>query len=323
MSVVTSRGLRVPRYRIGTSTIRDHAPGGSSGVRSKAVPAKDDDPVTLGLAAARATLDGSDVDAVYFATATPLYTYGSATPLLTEALGLDEATEVRTFTESNRAGTAALGAAADAADARGQTVLVVAADVPTPAQGSDREKTAGAGAGAVVIEPGGDGLAFVGRGSCTRNLLEAWQAPEDEQRHEADDRFARDIGYVESTVRAVERAVDAAGWANEDVDALVVNQPNPRFPGRISRELGLHDDAVAGPGFASQYGDLGSASALAVLSWAELGEGDRVVVGSYGAGVADAYSLRVEGRPPSPSANPAEPERLGYVEYLQHIGHLE
>lgn len=324
MSVITSRGRHLPHYRISTGSVREHVPGGTNGIRTKAVQAPDDDPLTLALVAARAAAaDTADVDSIHFATATPVYTYGSVTPLLTEALELNESTHVRTYTESDRAGTAALAAAADAAAARSETALVVAADAPTPAQGSNREKTAGAGAGAALVEPDGEGLAVAGRGNCTRNLLESWQAPDENQRHDADDRFARDVGYVESHVNAIARALDDADWAAEDVDALAVNQPNPRFPGRVAHDVGVDEEALAEPSFARDYGDLGSASALSVLASADVSPDDHVVVASYGAGVADAVCLRVDGQPPIPAEVPGDGEELNYVEYLQHIGHLE
>ena len=324
MSVITSRGRHLPRYRLDTDTIREHVSGGTDGVRTKAVQASDDDSLTLALKAARAVGGNQfSVDSIHFATATPVYTYGSVTPLLTEVLGLDESTHVQTYTGSNRAGTAALVAATDAAVARSTPILLVAAETPTPAQGSDREKTAGAGAAAALIEPGDEGLEVVGSGSCTRSLLESWQAPNENYRHDADNRFARDIGYVKSNVHAIERALTDAGWRAEEIDALVVNQPNPRFPSRVARNIGVDEDKLAEPSFARDYGDLGSASALSVLAGVDLSSEDWIVVASYGAGVADAVCLRANGQPPAPAAAPGDGEDLSYLEYLQHVGHLE
>jgi len=324
MPVITSRGRHLPGYRIETGTIREHVSGGTNGVRTKSVQAPDDDALTLALAAARAVgADEAPLDEIHFATTTPAYAYGSVTPLLVESLGLGASTAVRTHRDSDRAGVTALGAAADAAAARGETALTVAADAPAPAQGTDREKTAGAGAAAVLVKPGDNGLAVVGHGTCTRDLLESWQAPTDSDRHDADDRFARDVGYVESHVRAVERALDDAGWVPENVDALALNQPNPRFPGRVAGAVGVPDDALAAPSLARECGDLCSASPLASLAGADVAADDRVVVAGFGAGVADAVCLRANGTPPAPAPDPGEGTELDYVEYLQHIGHLE
>jgi 3-hydroxy-3-methylglutaryl CoA synthase len=324
MTAITSRGRYLPGYRVSTREIRDVHGGGSDGVKTKAVQAKDDDVTTLALAAARDALDGDpDVDAVHLATTTPVYAYGSVMGAVVESLGLPETTETASYRNTPRAATAALRNARDAVGARDSTALVVATDAPTPATGTDREKTAGAGAAALLLEPRDDGLVPVGDGACTRDLLDEWEAPDDGVRRSGDDRFARDVGYVETSVTAAESALADADWDAADVDALVCNHPNPKFPGRVARSLGTADDALVAPSFASDHGDLGSASAPAILARADLAEGDRVLACSYGTGTADALAFRVEGEPPAPaSARDDEPIDLSYVEYLQHTGEL-
>lgn len=324
MTAITSRGRYLPRYRVSTREIRDVHGGGSDGVKTKAVQAKDDDVTTLALSTARDALDGdADVGAVHLATTTPAYAYGSVMGAVVESLGLPETTETASYRNTPRAATAALRNARDAVAARDETALVVAADAPTPATGTDREKTAGAGAAALLLEPGRDGLVPVGDGACTRDLLEEWEAPDDGVRRSGDDRFGRDVGYVETSVTAGESALTDAGWDAADVDVLVLNHPNPKFPGRVAGALGTPDDALVAPSFASDYGDLGSASAPAILASAELAEGDHVLACSYGTGTADAIALRVEGEAPAAaSARDREPIDLSYVEYLQHTGGL-
>lgn len=293
-------------------------------MKTKAVQAKDDDVTTLALAAARDALgEDADVDAVHLATTTPAYAYGTVMGALVESLELPETTETASYRNTPRAATAALRNARDAVAARDGTALVVAADAPTPATGTDREKTAGAGAAALLLEPGRDGLVPVGDGACTRDLLEEWEAPDDGVRHRGDDRFGRDVGYVETSVTAAEAALADADWDAADVDALVCNHPNPKFPGRVARSLGTPDGALVAPSFASDHGDLGSASAPAILAGAGLAGGDRVLACSYGTGTADAIAFRVEGDPPATASSPdREPIDLSYVELLQHTGRL-
>lgn len=324
MPAITSRGRYLPGYRISTTAIRDVHGGGSDGVKSKRVQAKDDDATTLALSAARDAVDDpASVDALHFATTTPVYDYGSVTGTIVEALGLAETTETASYRDTPRAATAALRNALDAAAARNLTSVVVAADAPSPERGTDREKTAGAGAAAVVVGPGDEGLVTVGVGSCDRDLLEEWSAPGETTRHAGDDRFGRDVGYVETNRVAAEAALADADWAAEDVDAFAVNHPNPKFPGRAAAAVGVPDDALVDPGFAAEHGDLGSASALSILSRADLATGDRVLVATYGTGVADALAFRVEGDPPAAATGPrGEPTELTYVELLQHTGQI-
>ncbi|WP_336000708.1 hypothetical protein [Halorientalis halophila] len=323
MAHVTRRELSLPRYRIPTGAIRDQWGGGASGVQEKTVQAKDDDPTTLATRAGLAALDGrTDVDAVFFATTTAAYEYGSVTPFLAESLGLDDDTYVQAFGESSRAGTAALRAAHDAVAGGREAVLVLAAEAPSPRPRSDRETVAGAGASAVLVEADGDGLERVATGSCARPLLDEWEAPGGETRQTADDRFARDKGYVETTEQAVDRALDAAGWAADDLGALVLPHPNGKFAGRLAGAVGVGEGVLATPAFGREYGDLGAASTAGSLALADLAAGDRLVVAGYGAGTADALAYEVS-EPPAAASVDGETVELDYVDYLEHADQLE
>lgn len=321
MAHVTRRELYLPRYRVPTATIREQWGGGASGVGTKTVQAVDDDATTLATRAGRAALDGRSVDAVFFATTTPVYDFGSVTPFLVDSLGLDEDTYVQTFGESARAGTAALRAAHEAVAGGSDAVLVVAAEAPSPSPRSDWEKVAGAGASAVLVESEGEGLEQVAAATRARPLLDEWQAPGSDRLSTADDRFARNIGYVETTQGAVEAALDDAGWTVGDLDALVVTHPNGKFAGRLAGAVGV-DDALATPAFGREYGALRSASALGSLAQADLAAGDRVVVAGYGTGTADALAYEVSA-PPDPAADTGETVELDYVDYLEHVNQLE
>lgn len=319
---INTRGLALPRYRISTGAIRDQWGGGAKGVQTKAVQAKDDDPTTLAVRAGRAALDGrTDVDAVFFATTTPVYEYGSVTPFLAESLGLDDDTYVQSFSESARAGTAALRAAHEAVATDSDSVLVVAAEAPSPEPESDWEKVAGAGAAAAVVEADGEGLEQVATGSCARPLLEEWREPGSETLNGADARFARNIGYVQTTSRAIDRALENAGWTPDAVSSLVVTHPNGKFASRLAGAVGV-GDALATPSFGSDYGNLRAAGALGSLARADLEAGDRVVVAGYGSGTADALAYEVS-EPPAAAAPPSETVELNYVEYLEHANQLE
>jgi hydroxymethylglutaryl-CoA synthase len=317
MSTIIAREYHFPRYRLPTGAVRDQWGGGANGVKAKSVQAVDDDAVTLGLRAAKGVLDGrTDVDTLVFATTSGDYQYGTATPTMCEALGLPADVYTVTVTESARAGTAALRVANDSVDSGAETALVVAAEAPQPEPGTDREKTAGAGAAAALVEAGGSGFTQVSQATNTRNVLEEWQASNNATRHRADDRYGRDLGYVAGIENAVETVLDETEWTPDQVDALALQQPNPKFVSRVSRTLGL-DDATVAPSLATQHGNLGSASVLATLARTEAAEGDRIVVASYGSGVADAIAYEateaVDSRP-APDAD--DLTELEYVEYL-------
>lgn len=323
MVAITTCGYHLPRYRIGTDAIRERWGGGSAGVRTKTVPAADDDAVTLAVEAGQRVLDGDETaGALFFATTTPTYEYGEVAPALVEALGLPADAHTATFDASRRAGTAALRAAAAHVAAWDEAAVVLAAEAPRPEPRTDREKTAGSAAAALVLAPGDDGLSLAATGSRSRPLAEEWQASGG-PRHSGDDRFGRDVGYVDTASAAVEGALADAGWTADDVDAVVVDQPNAKHPRRLVRSLGVDGDRLVAADLAADHGDLGSASALAGLANADPGSGDRVVVAAYGSGVADALAFEAASPPtthrPAPDAPTVD---LSYLDYLEHADSL-
>jgi 3-hydroxy-3-methylglutaryl CoA synthase len=262
------------------------------------------------------------VDAVFFATSTPVYQYGSVTPLLVDALGLDDDVYVQAFGESARAGTAALRAAGNAVRAGSDAALVIAAEAPSPSPRSDWEKIAGAGASAAIVKSDGDGIEQVAAEGCARPLLDEWQEPQSETLSTADDRFARDIGYIETTQQAIERVLDTADWSADALDSLVVTHPNGKFARRLASAVGVGDDALATPAFGREYGNLRTASALGSLALADLAAGDRLIVAGYGAGTADAVAYEVS-KPPTAAIVADESREIEYVDYLTHVNQLE
>lgn len=325
MGVVTGRSLCLPKYRLKTDVIREHWGGGSSGVKQKVVQASDDEPVTLGIRATKAAVDDpSRVDSVFFATSTPTYQYGYTVPTLCDALGLSEDTYVQVFGQSNRAGTAALRAAHDAvAGDSADVALVVASDVPNPVPGGDQEKTAGAGASALVVESDATaGLQARQAATATQDLIEEWKPRDKVTRQAADQRFTREVGYVRMVEKALRSVMDDLGWEASDVDVFVVNQPNPKFLSRLVSSVGMTEQQIATPAFAERHGNLRSASAFAVLSQTNLSAEENVVVASYGTGTADAIAYEVTSEVPAQETTTQSTKQLNYVEYLKHIDQL-
>jgi len=319
MAHLSHRTRYLPPYHLPTSVLRERWGGVSKGVRSKAVQATDDDALTLALRCAENVLDGrEDVSTVTFATSTPVYQSGSVTPMLVEALGLGSDVYSLTFTASPRAGTAALRAAHDAVAASNSPALVVCADAPTPVPGSDREKTAGAGASAAVLEPDSGPLSLSGYATESRSILESWQGRNEIDLHTADDRFTRDSGYVETTSAAIDALLDDVGWDREDVTGLAATQPNVKYLSRLGSKTGIDPLTLD---FTRTVGGLGTAGPLAELAGASLDIGDRIVLAGYGAGTADALAYTAEVTTAG-TGSQRESTELSYVEYLEFTNNL-
>lgn len=323
---VAGVGVHLPRYRIDADTIRE-AWGRfqASGIREKRVAGADEDALTMGATAAgralaAAGVDGVDLASLAFATTTPPMAEEDPTPRLGEFLGAPASATRQTINGSTRAGTRALSAAIDA----GRTpALVVAADCPRGEPSSAEDHAAGAGAVAFV-------LVEVGGATPTDRAEHSAVYPGTRFR-EAGGEYVEGLGigsydrqaFTECVTGAVEGVVaDATGVAN--VDALALQAPDGKLPGRAAGSLDLDADLVT---VAGHLGDLGAASAPMALARAwEEGAGSVLVVG-YGSG-AGADALRFEGTAPveggtgSGGGTGDEVASVTYPEYLRLRGEI-
>jgi len=299
-------------------------------VESKAVPAGDEDAVTMAVAAARDALDRSDrsraeLDALGFASTTPPVDEGEISATVAGILGLDSAVDATAFTGSTRAGTRAVRAAADA----GGPALVVAADAPRAAPGDAVEHAAGAGAAALLVEPAGERGAAPGHARVVDAATHTAEFPGVRFRRRGSDAVE---AYGATTYeRDAYRTVVGGAADGLDVEplsaaaaagsiALAPTAPDGKLPGRAARAVGF--DATAYEA-ATELGDAGAASPLLGLlsAWADGREAVAVV--GYGAGAA-ADALAVVGRPPDPPAPDGSRETtdIDYAAYARKRGHL-
>jgi hydroxymethylglutaryl-CoA synthase len=288
MTDLVGYGSYVPRYRIQRSDIAaqydDHARGGET-----AVPAHDENVTTMAVEAATTALDhadaaGSDLDLVYAATTSDPFDERGVAPHVTRALGAPDGVRVGDFQGSARAATNAVSAAVDAVAAgRAGTALVVASDVLSASPGTSAERTAGAGAGALVLGRGNEPVAeLVDEASATTGYVGRF-APADAPVREGDGRFNREqyLAAVTGAVGALDGGefdrvafpAHDGGWGQKAAGAL-----------DIDAEHSSTFDAV---GYAAAGGVLLDLAAALDAAAA----GDRVLVAGYGPGGCDAVSV--------------------------------
>ncbi|WP_254534693.1 zinc ribbon domain-containing protein [Halomarina litorea] len=288
----------------------------ASGVESVAVPAADEDTLTMAAAAGRNALDAADVDGeavewLAFASTTPPLAEEDLTPRLGSMLGVGEGARHHTFTGSTRAGTRALLAAPTDG-----TALVVVSDAPRGAPDSAEGQGAGAGAAAFL---------------CTRDgTAEVTQANEHVSPYPGT-RFRR-TGDEEVTglgVTSYDRqaftetlAKAAAGVETDDADAVAVQSPDGKLPYRATGALGVEASVVAACETVSELGDTGAASVPLSLARA-LADGHRTVLAAaFGSGAgADALRVEADGEVPATLELDAG-ESVTYAEYLRLRGEI-
>ncbi|WP_254547409.1 hypothetical protein [Halomarina pelagica] len=347
MVVIAGCGGYVPLYRIERETIA--AQHGGSGRGESAVPARDENHVTMaceaaGTALARAGIEGGDLGAVFAASVTdPLAEHGIAAHV---AYRFDATGDVRTgdFRATPRAAADALFAARAFVEATGERAIVVASDVLPAESGDGGEAYAGAGAGAVVVAPdagrgnvagesanvdatdadatdadatdAGDAPAatLTGWGQETTGFVERHRE-HGEPAIGGDARFERRYGARPAAEAAVERAL-----ASAEIDAparAVACAPDARLArtvlGGVEAEHVSTFDAVGSAGTASLLLDLAH-----LLETSEPGTPALAVC--YGAGGADAVAFEVG---EAGKRGETVADLLDAKEYVTYAKHLE
>jgi hydroxymethylglutaryl-CoA synthase len=292
----------------------------ASGIDTTAVPAADEDALTMGWEAARRALsaggtDAAALDFLAFATTTPPVEEEDLTARLASFLGVEGAA-THALGGSTRAGTRALVAALDAAPERG---LVVAADCPQGEPDDAHEHAAGAGAAAFLV--GHHAPAAVADRAETTTPF-----PGTRFRERGDDRV-RGIDVTSYDRRSFREVTTAAADAVDagTPDAAAVQAPDGKLPYRVADALGTDAETIAVHETVSELGDTAAASVPLSLALAlALGDGPgRVLAVGYGSGAsADALVIDADDPVPAEADLDAEGEELSYAAYLRRRGEV-
>lgn len=281
-----SAGVHVPRYRLRTVTQRSafdrvHAPG----IEATAVPAADEDTLTMAVAAAERALAGApigrdEVRIATVATTTPPQAEGARAGRLSKMLGLDPAVATASFEGNLLAGAAALDRAFDADG----PALVAIGDAPRgdPAGGGQR---LGAGAAAFLIDDGAE-VSVLGRGWVADDRPGVRYRPVDGGLAAVGVRGYERAAVRDGVVAAVNGMATSLGdgFDREGLAAAALHQPDGRTPGRLAGALELADGTADRGLIADHIGDAGAAGVPLGLAVALDGrrEGDRTLAGFAG-----------------------------------------
>jgi hydroxymethylglutaryl-CoA synthase len=339
-------GAYAPRRYVTSETVEEAwGEFAGSGVEQTAVPAADEDTLTMVAEAARLTLDAAGVDSERIAgltvgTTTPPTEEPGMPARLVSMLGLDAATTARQIGGSANAGVSALVAGLNTDLGEDEAVLVVAGDVVRGEPDSAAEQAGGAGAAAVVLTPGGPGR-VLGFGEHTvsypgTRVRRAGARESEELGITAYERqaYRETVGGAVESLDAAVAENDAgtsvgcadAGTAVADVDAAAVGAPDGSLPYRASDALGVDSETIRAGSVVHDLGDCGTATPLLGLARA-LDEGsESMLVVGYGAG-SGATALVVEAESDTGESIPvarrtAGTDTVSYAEYLRLRGEI-
>lgn len=293
MAGIVSYGVYVPLWRLDLQSL-------GKGRGEKAIANFDEDSLTMGVAAGTNCLRGMDrssIDGVFFASTTSPYHEKQISATIATALDLREDILTADFSNSLRAGTAAMRAAADSVKAgTARKMLVIAADMRPAMPGTEFERLFGDGAVAFTI--GADNVRVEIKDSAATccEIIDTWRMDEEKYVRSWEERFAMEEGYLKVLPISVAALMKKSGLTTKDFSKAAFYGPDARRHRDMAKKLAFSDSQVQDPMFGA-LGDTGAAFSLMLLAAAleEAQPGDKLLLASYGNG-ADAFYLEATGK---------------------------
>ena len=276
-SGIAAYGSHVPFWRLTGATVAA-ALGKRASPASRAVASYDQDTTTLAVEAARIALHSAPsgtaeaIDALAFATATPVYADKTNATAIHAALSLPGRVRSSDAGASSRGGIAALIAALRSRE----LTLVAVSDVNTGPAGSASEAYGDAAAAFVAGESDDLMAEFLGAGSVSAEFEDRWRSPGAPWSSYWEERFAETI-YARLGEESFTAAVKAAGIAPADVSRVAITGVSPRAAARVGKAIGLDRDRIADD-LAGSVGFSGAAHpALLLASMLDVAEPGEVI----------------------------------------------
>ena len=318
---LTAAGVHVPRFRIESSTIGeawgvDHA----SGIERKALPAADEDAVTMAISAARDALDrgnanAADLSFVGLATTTPPLAEEELAPRVVRALGGASDARTATATASPLAGLDVLERAVEADG----PALAIAADAPTgdPAEADHR-----LGAGAV---------AFLVDDDAPVTLVDSAAHSDEYPGVRYRERGSEEVDALGVTTYERDAVGESVAAVVSDLDVsepagAALHQPNGGLPHRAGGRTDIAGAAIERGTVVDRVGDAGAATVPLGLcaALASADADDATVAVDFGGG-GGALGLAFAGgldNAPSVDERLSGGELVSYDRYLRERGYV-
>lgn len=292
---ITSIGAYIPKYRLSLEEIGKmwQTKGGPG---EKSVAGYDEDAVTMAVAASLDCMKrkGSQADGLYLATTTAPYKEKQGAAIVAGAVDLEKTTHTADFSNTLRAGSAAIKAAFDAVKGgSAKNVLVVASDCRTGAPKGKLEYLLGDGAAAVMIGKKNPVAIIDGVHSLYSDFTDFWRTEKDSFIQWGEGRFIEEAGYMPLMTEAMKELMEKYSFTPKDFTKAVFYAPDSRNHAGLAKALNFDKNQVQDPLFA-KIGNAGTAAAMIMLVAAleEARPGDRILFATYGDGV-DAFIFRI------------------------------
>ena len=290
---ILSFGGYVPRIRLSRQSIVDAnswfnpaLKGLAKGERSMAN--WDEDSVTMAVEAARDCLSGVDragVTALYMASTSYPFQDRQNSGILAEALRLDSGIQTMDIAASQRAGTSGLIAALQASSGAGGQVLLASGEKRRTKAANPLELTTGDGAAALLVGEGDVVATVLGYHTETVDFVDHYRGQDNAYDYVWEERWIRDEGYLKIVPEAVQKTLEKAGVAADQIDQFCFPAAARRVAGMIGKRLGISEGAVR-DNLQANMGEAGVAHPLVMLvnAMEEAAPGQKLLVVGFGQG---------------------------------------
>ncbi len=266
MSYIISYGVSIPKYQIG-GTVLDPAKGRRKG--KSAVSFSDEDIITMSFETGMKCLEDLDkksVDAVIFATSTPVFHNRFHASFVAGLLGLQDGIFTFDLTASPRSGTDAMILADNLISAgKYRNVLILASDANFPEIGDEMRPFGHAAAALLISET--KGLAEITFNDSFGNAIaEEFIYKGNDIRLDA--RFGREAGFKSNMKIALKSVLNDNGKNNnkikaEDFNCVILNSPYAKLAMGIMKKSGFDlEKQMCRDSFSAETGFTGSPHAI-------------------------------------------------------------
>jgi hydroxymethylglutaryl-CoA synthase len=304
---IVGYGAYIPTYRIKVEDITEVWGANAEAVKAgllvseKSVPGPDEDAATIAVeasrnAALRAGVDPADIGAIYVGSESHPYAVKPTATIVAEAIGATPDLMAADLEFACKAGTAGLQAAIGLVSAKFiKYGLACGTDTSQGAPGDPLEYTASAGGASFIV--GRDNIIATLEGTCsyTTDTPDFWRRGKSSYpRHGG--RFTGSPAYFKHVETCTQKLMKKLDLKPDDIDFLVLHQPNGKFPRRAAKALGFKPDQVDPGILVDRIGNTYSgASPLGLTHVLDIAKkDDRILITSYGSGAgSDSFSFVV------------------------------
>lgn len=289
MTTISAIGTYLPKLRLTRASMAaamNWLTPGTSTKGSRTLAFWDEDSISMGVAAARAALTrivhgAPSINALCFATTTPVFAEPQNAAILHAALQLPPACVTQDSGGSGRGALVALQLALE----RASPALIVAADCPVCPAGSMAESRFGDGAVAAVVCSGPGLLTYLGGASLSAPFIDRHRAAGRDFAVEWEERWVREEGFLAFVPQAIAAALKQANLTAADISYFVLPCAIPGCVKSVAECAGLGQARLA-PSLDSECGNIGSGHALLALALAmeTMNPGEKVLVAQFGQG---------------------------------------